>query len=109
MPLPLQEALQRPPGHCREGSQLQCAPLWVMTPMEHGLHSPPDPSCPAVISCLLPAPTVQGCSETHQTHVCSEGHPVPVPGLSPGLPGRAAVRVHPNGLCCLFFVCVVPS
>lgn len=37
---------------------LQHAPLWVMPTMGHGLHSPPDPSCPAVISCLLPTPTV---------------------------------------------------
>lgn len=108
MPLPLQGVLQRPPCHCREGSQ-HPVPLWVMTPVGHGLHHPPNPSCPAVISCLLPTPTVQGCSETQQTHVCSEGHPVPVPGVSPGLPGRAGVRVRPNGLCCLFFVCVVPS
>lgn len=80
-----------------------------MTPIGHVLQSSPNPSCPAVISCLLPTPTVQGCSETQQTHVRSEGHPVPVPAVSPGLPGRAGVRVRPNGLCCLFFVCVVPS
>ncbi|XP_029819761.1 nuclear factor 1 C-type [Manacus vitellinus] len=64
---------------------------------------PPGPSYPAVISHLPPAPTVQGCSETHQTHLNGSGqvkvpsHYLPTQMLAPPPPpGMPRLAVSPD-------------